>query len=139
MDSFNSVICTTNQRGKPNIFVSNIEIINTTEESVCLFYAPLDFNVTIKNLCYQAKEKQDFSGFVCLPYYNDKNNFKVDCLVAYSTKENKGCYYGSKFDKFFVDHKTGNIGLKAFSGRGTFQGKVTEDLMQKREYEKKTI
>ncbi len=139
VDSFNSVIYTINQRGTPDIYLSNIEIINTTDESICLFYAPLDFNVTIRNLCYQAKEKQDFSSFICLPYYNDKNNFKVDSIIAYSTKDKAGCYFGSNFDSFFVDYKTGNIWYKAFSGRGTFQGKVTEELMQKRGYEKKTI
>ena len=48
-------------------------------------------------------------------------------------------FAGSDFSGFYVDFKTGQIGLKAFSGKGFYQGKVTEELLLAKGYEKKAI
>ena len=65
----------------------------------------------------------------------------VDCLVfdfdINGTK--KGYFFGNDFSNYFVDFKTGEIGLKATSGNGFHQGRVTEEYLQNRGFEKKMI
>ncbi len=51
----------------------------------------------------------------------------------------KNYYYGSDFSGYCSDFKTGEIGLKVFSGKGFYQGKVTEDLLIEKGYQKKTF
>ncbi len=51
----------------------------------------------------------------------------------------KTYFCGTDFSDFYVDFKTGKIGLKALSGKGVFQGKVTEELLVSKGFEKKVI
>ena len=65
------------------------------------------------------------------------NKFMVDgCVVCFS---DKSYYYGSDFSGFYVDYKTGRLGLKALSGKGFYQGKVTEEYLISKGYRKKAI
>ena len=52
---------------------------------------------------------------------------------------NQCFYYGSDFSGFYVDFKSGKMGLKSLSGRGFYQGKVTEEYLLNRGYTKKEI
>ena len=48
-------------------------------------------------------------------------------------------YISDDFSGFYVDYKTGKIGLKALSGKGFYQGKVTEEWLESKGFEKKVI
>jgi hypothetical protein len=48
-------------------------------------------------------------------------------------------YYGSDFSQFCINYKTGQLGIKTLEGKGLFQGKVTEDTLQRKGYTQKTI
>ncbi len=52
-------------------------------------------------------------------------------IVSYGVLngENYKEYFGQDFSMFFFTWKTGEIGLYPMSGKGFFQGKVTEDLL----------
>ena len=57
------------------------------------------------------------------------------------TKTNNEKYfyhYGNDFSEFYVDFKTGKLGLKSFLGKGFYQGKITETWLLSHGYEKKT-
>ena len=48
-------------------------------------------------------------------------------------------YYGNNFSGYCMNYKTGELGLKALSAKGFYQGKVTEELLLAKGYEKKAI
>ena len=48
-------------------------------------------------------------------------------------------FYGADFSGFYTDWKTGKIGLKAFSGKGVYQGRLTEEVLINKGFEKKVI
>ena len=48
-------------------------------------------------------------------------------------------YFGSDFSGFNIDFKTGKLGLKAFSGKGFYQGRVTEKYLEDNGFIKKEI
>ena len=64
-------------------------------------------------------------------------NTDADGIVVKS--KNLLAFYGSDFSGFFVDYKTGKIGLNALSGKGFYQGKVTEKYLIDNGYVKKAV
>ena len=48
-------------------------------------------------------------------------------------------FVSNDFSGFYINNKTGKIGLKALSGRGFYQGKVTEKWLNDEGFTKKTI
>ena len=62
---------------------------------------------------------------------------KLKNTIKESLSGNSDCFYGSDFSDFYVDFKTGKIGLKALSGKGFYQGKVTEEWLLSKGFEKK--
>ena len=68
--------------------------------------------------------------------YLTNQQHKVNSLVV---KTDSKFYYGSDFSGFYVDYKTGRLGLKALSGKGFYQGKVTEEYLISKGYTKKAI
>ena len=85
----------------------------------------------------------------CMVYVqNDKFDLTTSALtnkekiyggIVINVQNTPFAYYGSDFDGFYIDFKTGKIGLKALSGKGFYQGKVSEGLVQSKGYTKKTI
>ena len=66
-------------------------------------------------------------------YSGLKANVAISGLVGIvKNNPSRNFYYGSDFSGFYCDFKTGKIGLKALSGKGFYQGKVTkESLIEK--------
>ncbi len=99
-----------------------------------------------KNNVYlaDASSKNSEFGNICI-----KTNFEVssptilrrnaDCkkegIIISTNSESR--YYGSDFSGFYFNFKTGKIGLKALSGKGFYQGKVTEEYLINNGYVKK--
>ena len=46
------------------------------------------------------------------------------------------CYVGNDFSGFYIDYKTGKIGIKVLTGKGLYQAKVTEQTLIDRGFKK---
>ena len=66
----------------------------------------------------------------------DLKSYVINIKTSSVTKR---FYYGSDFSDYFVNFKTGNIGLKAIDGKGLFYGKIDENWLQNKGYTKKTV
>jgi len=93
-----------------------------------------DAFVCISNTLFEFESSDEKIQFT-LP---TKTNIKLESVIANVKNINK-CFYGSDFSDFYIDYKTGKIGLKAFSGKGFYQGKVTEQYLLDNGYTKKAI
>ena len=119
--------------------------------------ATFDYNA--KNLTYTINCK-NFNGYFSTGIEEIHNSiFKVTC-TSYKVRDkyflndegkissnnlfeleagakSEKHFYGTDFSGFYVDWKTGRIGLKALSGKGFYQGKVTEEILLAKGYQKK--
>jgi len=83
---------------------------------------------------------QDYSicnSFTIFQYCRAKELLKIDACLYLSN--NYHSYYGSNFSGFYVSWRTGKIGLVALDGRGSFQGKIDEEWLRAKGFEKKEI
>ena len=64
--------------------------------------------------------------------------YKVNGLIV-NLSNGKNCYYGDNFSSFYISWKTGKIGIKALDGVGFYQGKVDEEMLKYKGYEKREI
>ncbi len=73
-------------------------------------------------------------------YYNS-NTEKADTNgITYLCKgDSHNAYYGTDFSGFYFSWRTGEIGIVALDGRGQFQGKIDEEWLASRGFEKKQI
>ena len=90
--------------------------------------------MTAKNIILTGDLQQHFIIFSTGVKPEHTNSFVDGVIVQGKTFLH---YYGQDFSGFYVDFKTGRIGLKALSGKGFYQGKVTEELLISRGYVKK--
>ena len=70
-----------------------------------------------------------------------QNTVKINGLVRSIESNNVKLleYYGSDFSQFCLNYKTGQLGIRAISGKNLFQGKVTEELLQNKGFVKKVL
>ena len=93
--------------------------------------------VELKNIYIHIKTK-NYKGFGLL-----STNLVIDfvCEGVLLDVDNNGKivknYYGSDFSGYYCDWKTGNLGLKAMSGKGFFQQSVTEEMIVNKGFTKK--
>jgi len=86
-------------------------------------------NLLIKGKCNSVK-------------FASSATFFVKSIVQYATNaqgETLKYYYGSNFSGFYFSWQTGNIGLIALDGRGSFQGKIDEEWLLRKGFEKKEV
>ena len=125
------------------IELSNIEInISCSSSNSRLFGGAVGWSdyAKIKNILFVVNRKGT------LP---TRNNFIDDfgkpfdisstLFVISGTNGQVLQYFGSDFSGFYVDYKTCKIGLKALSAKGFYQGKVTEEYLIGKGFEKKAI
>jgi len=65
------------------------------------------------------------------------DNYTAQGVIVNFNLDKRSDFYGNDFSGFYHNFKTGEVGLKAFSGRGLYQGGVTEDFLLKKGYSKK--
>jgi len=97
-------------------------------------YTPIK-NITVSNVLLVAKNIQ--KNVLISNNIHKDDNYLVDGIV-YQLKD-KNVYYGSDFSGYFFSWRTGEIGLIAFEGRGSFQGKIDEEWLKNKGYEKKSV
>ena len=105
--------------------VKNIKILG---KKIALFES-INSAVTLNNALVRGNCGFEFC-------YRSYAQHYVNSLVV---NTNSQTYYGSDFSGFYIDYKTGEIGLKALSGKGFYQGKVTEEWLESKGFEKKVI
>ena len=86
-------------------------------------------------------QKKQNSSSVCFGMLEANSICSINSVISSGNLNNilHNVYLGTNFSEFYLDIKTGNIGLKAFSGKGLFQGKIDENILQNKGYTKKTI
>ena len=122
-------------KNKGNIIADKVESVGafvgrTTlaiKVSNCINYADVIKKKNVTSACFGLFEKGS----------THKINGVISCgkLNGVLDKE----YYGTNFSEFYLDLKSGEVGLKLFVGKGLFQGKVEENILQNKGYTKKTI
>ena len=90
-------------------------------------------NAKIKNILVEDKALQRTKFVLC-------SNVSNETLLAEGIiLSGKNMYAGSDFSGFYVDFKTGRFGLKALSGKGFYQGQVTEEVLKNKGFVKQEI
>jgi len=115
-----------------SVEMKNIEIRGSAK-TFRLMHAPQ--YARVKNVLINL-DKNTNDDNICTTKYD----FVYDGIIVKKRNDDiTTCYYyGSDFSGFYVDFKTGEIGLKSHSGKGFFQGKVTEELLINRGFSKKS-
>ena len=99
---------------------------NITTIKICRNADFLNGKLQIENLMLDATESHNNIKYELFEQLNYCSNYKINGLVI--SMATSGIFYGTDFSGFFVDFKTGKIGLKSLSGKGFFQGEVTKGL-----------
>ena len=120
------------ENGVVQIKNMNINLISYKESEVVYFIRQSGNKCRIENI--NLTTNFDIST---LKLVKTTGNTDADGIVVKS--KNLLAFYGSDFSGFFVDYRTGKIGLKALSGKGFYQGKVTEEYLLNNGYVKKTV
>ena len=113
-----------------NITVQGVQFTN-------VLYTLNNSKLYIENLLYVISTEKDMPI-----WYRDFSNnafVYVNGVVVIREASKKNEFYGSDFSGFYTDWKTGKIGLKALSGKGFYQGRLTEEILINKGFEKKVI
>ena len=143
VDSYNDYSGTTtlrmfcasyNDKMFTNSSFSNIEI-NISDK----INRDIKLDLGITNYRYvEAKNilvKSEHSKGTVIAFDNDPG--KVSGIIVQTLRSKY--MFSNDFSGFYIDWKTGNLGLKCFSGRGYFQGEVTESVLLNKGFVKKEI
>ncbi len=119
------------------IVIKNSEIIGGESRQIDLFYGDANQSYIIKNVLIKITDYTTVERFLD-PAVGHLSKYDYDGVLIIKNNGNPGYYYGSDFSGFYVDFKTGKLGLKALSGKGFYQGKVTEEYLINKGFSKKS-
>ena len=88
-------------------------------------------NISIKSNCINQI-------YNIVNHQHEQVQLTVNSFVAVSTTQ-LDWFVGSDFSGFFVDYKTGNVGLRSLSGKNFYQGKVTKQWLEQKGFSEKTM
>jgi len=126
---------------KSDVIFKNIQLeIFNKGEKVSLFghdFDDIQENIHLQNLEINVYDN-DLSNF---SFFSNKktNSTIVECKSMLVTSEKEKIYYGNDVSGFFVNFRTGEIGIMALEGKGFLYGKVTEEDLINKGYTKKAI
>jgi len=141
-------------------FNANINI--NDQNSLCVFYYISNSAILeAENVFIKTNGKEDTNIIVCEAVRSNAKVFVKTFLITAQNKKITFCtdsrgalglyiknslfegntkvFYGDDFSDFFVNYKTGQIGIKALSGKGYWQGKITHKFLQENRYIKGEI
>ena len=90
--------------------------------------------INIKNVFIETDN--NVTPFIFMYGNGDKSLISANGYII--KNNNGGFYYGSDFSGFYIDFKTGKIGLRSLSGKGFYQGEVNEEILKNRGFSKKS-
>ena len=121
-----------------DIKFSNIEVeLDATKNTYkAYFISTCKRSATIENVLVK-------SNCINQLYHNINYQYEVvvwdiNSFAAYSSTQ-EDWFIGDDFSGFYTDWKSGKIGLKAFSGKGFYQGGVSESSLLSKGYVKKRV
>jgi len=95
------------------------------------------FEISFSNILFEVNDAKTITNFV--KGWGDEKEIACNGGFVISHKNGVSKYYGDDFSGFFVNLKTGKVELKALNGKGLFQGKVDENVLRYKGYEKLEI
>ena len=122
--------------------VLNFDNVTTTSGAALIynFSTHLNPDVVIMNVeNVIVNVTSDKVEKVSLTNHKKLTTFKNIIIMIKNKNVEYNSYYGSSFSGFYMDLKTGKIGLKVLSGRGFYQGRVSEELLTTKGFEKKVL
>ena len=122
--------------------VLNFDNVTTTSGAALIynFSTHLNPDVVIMNVeNVIVNVTSDKIEKVSLTNHKKLTTFKNIIIMIKNKNVEYNSYYGSSFFGFYMDLKTGKIGLKVLSGRGFYQGRVSEELLTTKGFEKKVL
>jgi len=130
-----SIVC------KVNINIENLKIRIISDNLKVGYFRELygigELKLNAKNLYVEFfGENITFNdAFYYYPPNIEKYQINCDSLI-FNYNNLFGDYYGTDFSAFYFSWRTGKIGLIALDGRGSFQGKIDEDWLLNKGYQK---
>ena len=120
------------------IRISNVEIeIEATQKTYkASFIATSKRSLTMENISIMSNCINQIYNIV--NHQHEQVKLTVNSFVAVSTTQ-LDWFVGSDFSGFFVDYKTGNVGLRSLSGKNFYQGKVTKQWLEQKGFSEKTM
>ena len=123
--------------GKVDLEVNNVYVeSNLISGKINLFGAFSALTkAKIKNIILElnSKNETNVQAFVV----DNKGTSQVEVEGVLILNNEKSCFFGDNFSGFYVDFRTGKISLKAMSFKGLYQGRVSEEFLKNKGYEKK--
>jgi len=103
----------------------------TSDYGVYYFFEGMPYELKLKNVIVM--------GNCSLFNTTDLNSefYYIDGYICFGS--NTKLYIGENFANFYFSWRTGKIGLVTLDGRGSFQGKIDEDWLLNKGFEKKVI
>ena len=93
-------------------------------------------NINLNVLCKDYTQRQPYQ------YLSNSVLTNVEGVVITINKSSIPVvkyYYGTDFSNYYCDWKSGEIGLKALSGKGFYQSTLTEQMLIEKGYTKKAV
>ena len=94
----------------------------------------------IKNILFNIDVKSNQQNILAFNYSNTTELNMDSIIIKNRTNAGKALtYYGTDFSGFYSNWKSGEIGLKALSGKGFYQSTITEQTLIEKGYTKKAV
>ncbi len=132
-----SCILFKNSTEKVNLKMKNMNVEISNQKQINLYddvSAGVDFEM--KNVFFDLSANS-INGILNQITNNETTKCNIDSVLLLNNEDK--FYYGTNFTGFYFSWKTGKIGLIALDGRGTFQGQIDEEWLNKKGYTKKEI
>ena len=138
-DSQTDIYCLLGENDKDNakICVSNFYVVCDKAQRLALVRNAYEFEILFSNILFEVNDVKIITNFV--KGWGAEKKIACDGGFVISHKNGVSKYYGDDFSGFFVNLKTGKVELKALNGKGLFQGKVDENVLRYKGYEKLEI
>ncbi len=136
-EGYNKVVCNQIANNNHEFDIDGLYAFHDGKDLKLFQYPPYS-KIKIRNVVFELNTDEIITDSYVA--YNTHVSTELEFVKGMIININKNvCFYGNDFSDFYVDFKTGKIGLKALSGKGFYQGKVTEEFLISKGYTKKAI
>ncbi len=123
------------------INIENVVVDFEGNNKIALFEAPHKTSLFVKNVIFNIDSTVDnaFYSFSSVSYDSLLTGKEYEGIIVNKKNFATDYYFGSDFSGFYCDWKTGEIKIKALSGKGFYQGKINENWFVERGFVERTI
>ena len=135
-----AIVCYAKQSnsGILNLSVENCKVNLLSKEGFIdsVIVRQMTGHIYLKNILISGRNiGENFKQFLI----NSQNEDFCHITTIIAISEHNCFYDGNDFSDYYIDFKTGKIGLKVMRGKGFYQGKVTEEILKNKGYIKKEV